>query len=71
MCFMIFMLIAGAINGIDLMRYAYTADAATAMNIVEGNSIPLELSNSIRALYYGGDEPACFDTVVHSLVSTV
>ena len=67
MSFMIFMLIAGAVPNIDLMKFAYTDQAATAYNLLESNSLTSELSYGIDALYYSGDVPGGFDKVINAL----
>ena len=67
MCFMIFMLVAAAVPEIDLMKFAYTSDAASGISLIDGNNLTSELSNSISSLYYGGANKTWVDSAVNSL----
>ena len=66
-CFMLFMMISAAVPNIDLMRYAYTDQAASAFNLLESNSLTAELSYVTDFLYYGGDDPVLFDHVINAV----
>ncbi len=70
MSFMLFMMIAAAVNDMDLMRFAFTDESAsgTAKNIIDINTGTQQLSNSISALYYrGADEATFVDKAINAL----
>ncbi len=69
MSFMIFFLMLGAINDLDVAKYAYdSTDAATSIsNIIESNNLILELRNDVSFLYYGGTEPSWVDSAINAL----
>ena len=53
MSFMIFVMIISVVNSIDLMQYAYTQDAGTAISLLEDNSGMISLNKDISSMYYG------------------
>ena len=66
MSFMIFMMMASFVPQIDLMKFAYTSDSASASLLGSGD-MTTELSNSISALYYYGDNISWVDRAINSL----
>ena len=66
MSFMIFMMMASFVPQIDLMRFAYTSESASA-SLLESGDMTTELSNSISALYYYGDNISWVDRAINSL----
>ena len=67
MCFMLFIMIAGAVKDLDLMKFAYTSKSASAISLIDNNNLTAELSN-ISFLYYGGaDVPGTFDDAINAL----
>lgn len=66
--FMIFLLIAGAINDLDIARFAYSPEAASAKNLLESNAITAEVENELSVLYYGNATvPGKVDNIINSL----
>lgn len=66
MSFMIFLLMASFVPEIDLMKFAFTEEAASA-SLLESGNMTTELSNSITALYYHGKEPGWIDYSINAL----
>ena len=66
MSFMIFMLMASFVPQIDLMKFAFTEESASA-SLLESSNMTTELSNSISALYYAGREPGWIDHSINAL----
>ena len=66
MSFMIFLLMASFVPEIDLMKFAFTEEAASA-SLLESGNMTTELSNSITALYYHGREPGWIDYSINAL----
>jgi len=65
--FMLFMMIASAVDSLDLMRFAYTDKAASAFNLIEDNNFATQLSYGIDTLYYGGDTKTWADKAINAL----
>ena len=66
MSFMIFLLMASFVPEIDLMKFAFTEEAASA-SLLESGNMTTELSNSVSALYYHGKEPGWVDHSINAL----
>ena len=66
MSFMLFIMIVSVVNTLDLMKYAYTEEAASSLSLLEDNSLTTQLSN-VSALYYGGDQASWVDSAVNAL----
>ncbi len=67
MSFMLFIMIVGLVNELDLMRFAFTSESASAISLLESNNLTTELSNEVSALYYYGDEPSWIDKAINAL----
>ena len=69
MCFLVFMIVASAIPDIDFMRYAFNSpESATAISLIEGNSLTTELSDTVNSLYYSSTgTPNGFDNAMNAL----
>lgn len=67
MSFMIFMLIAAAVPELDLMRYAYTPDAASAYDLLESNSLTSQLSSGVEFMYIHGETAGWADKAINAL----
>lgn len=65
--FMIFIMIVRVVNNLDIAMFAYTPDAASAKSLLDDNNLTTELSNSVSAMYYGGDAPTFVDHAINSL----
>ena len=66
MSFMLFIMIISVVNTLDLMKYAYTEEAASSLSLLEDNNLTTQLSN-VSALYYGGDQASWVDKAVNAL----
>lgn len=69
MSFMTFMLIASMVSDMDLMRYAFnTSESASSVkNLIDSNSVTMELSNEINSLYYYGDQISNVDKLFNAI----
>ena len=66
MCFMVFIMIVSVVNELDLMKYAFTADSASA-GLLDSNSLTTELSYEINPLYYYGERKTLVDDAINIL----